>query len=84
MCMGAVAVLAVGRGLEYLREIMGYLGLVEIYSAETFHSGRVDDETSTHVGWQSEHLAEGGRVHAGVVHGGYFGGLLLHLSLIHI
>lgn len=77
--VGAVAVSAVGRSPEYFREIMRNFRFVEVYGAEPFNSGRVDDEPSSHFGRQRKHLAESGRVHPRIVYYGDLGRFLLHL-----
>ena len=69
--VGAVVEAAVARDGEEFGEVVCYFILVEIDGAEAADARGVDDLTA---GGEVEQLAEGGGVHAGVVHGRDFGG----------
>ena len=67
--VGAVAVAASGRRLEYLREVVADFFRFHVEGAEAFDARSVDKVAPA---FESEHLGEGGGVHALVVGGGYF------------
>ena len=64
MCMSTISELAILRESEYLLKIPAYLLWLHIERSETFDSWSVDSPSSER---QTQHLAERGGVHSGVM-----------------